>query len=121
VSELPPVAAEFACARCGARAGSIRIQLSPEGATIRRDGFTGLLTAALSPEAAARLEAALELGASAVFGLDPEYAPFYCPGCKASYCGEHWDREDVFDDDFPGWHDSIRGRCPNGHERTLED
>jgi hypothetical protein len=28
-------------------------------------------------------------------------------------------RWSVFDDD--GWHDSIRGRCPHGHERMLED
>jgi hypothetical protein len=89
--------------------------------TLRSESFTGVLTAPLSLEAAARLEVALGLGDGAVFDLDPEYAPFYCPACKASYCGEHWDRFDVFDDDFPTWHDSIRGRCPHGHERMLED
>jgi hypothetical protein len=45
--------------------------------------------------------------------------PFFCPVCDKCYCGTHWKRWDVFDDD--GWHDSIRGACPEGHERMLED
>jgi hypothetical protein len=120
-SELEPHAASFACARCGARAASIWLEILPEGPAIRRESFTGLLTAPLAEATAVRLRAALDLGEAAVFDLDPEYAPFYCPDCRASYCGDHWDRQDVFDDDLPEWHDSIRGRCPNGHERMLED
>jgi hypothetical protein len=58
--------------------------------------------------------------ARAVFSVDPELAPFYCPTCDACYCGDHWHRRDVFDDDA-AWRDSIRGRCPEGHERMLED
>lgn len=56
-----------------------------------------------------------------LFALEPEYAPFYCPPSNASYCADRWDRWDVFDDEMPDWHDSIRGRCPRGHERMLDD
>ena len=58
-------------------------------------------------------------GRSSVYRLDFEFAPFYCPTRSASYRGEHCRRWDVFDDD--GWHDSVRGRRPQGHERMLED
>ena len=40
---------------------------------------------------------------------------------RLSYCGAHWARWDVFDQGDPAHHDSIRGRCPVGHERMLED
>jgi len=59
-------------------------------------------------------EAALE----EIDGFIDELAPFYCPACDRSYCGEHWNATDVFED---GVHDSIRGTCPEGHERLLED
>jgi hypothetical protein len=76
----------------------------------------------VTAETFGRLSAALAAGdVGGVFALDPEYTPFYCPACDASYCAGHWDRWDVFDDEVPGWHDSIRGRCPYGHERILED
>ena len=100
----------FACSVCGAAAGSIEV-----GATeLRRESFTSVLTQRLDARAAAAAG-----DAAALFALDPELAPFYCPECRAVYCGDHWERWDVFDDD--GWHDSIRGRCPRGHERLLED
>jgi len=58
----------------------------------------------------------------AVFEFDLELVPSYCPQCKAIYCSKHWHCWDVFDDDDGSmWHDSIRGRCPHGHERMLED
>lgn len=76
----------------------------------------------MTADAFERLRAALAAGdARDIFELDAEYAPFYCPTCGASYCAGHWDRWDVFDDEIPDWHDSIRGRCPRGHERMLED
>jgi hypothetical protein len=56
--------------------------------------------------------------AAALYALDPEFAPFYCPECERTYCGEHWRTEDVFAD---GFHESIRGTCPEGHARLLED
>ena len=76
----------------------------------------------MTADAFERLRATLAVGdARGIFDLDPEYAPFYCPVCGTSYCAGHWDRWDVFDDEIPDWHDSIRARCPHGHERMLED
>lgn len=110
--------ASFACALCGTEAGSIRLL----GRDVRREAFTSVPTQQLSVEAAERLHDALDaVDAGAVFAVDAELAPFYCPECAATYCGEHWNRIDIFDDDPPSWHDSIRGRCPLGHERMLED
>ena len=98
------------CGVCGKEAG----RLTFEDGQLRRETFTGTLT---QPETEAVRGV---IGhASALYALDPELAPFYCPACDRAYCGEHWRRRDVFDDE--GFHDSIRGTCPQGHERMLED
>ena len=101
----------WTCAACGAEAGTI----DTGGGELRRETFTGVLTQPASD--AARLASASG-DAGEVHALDPELAPWWCPDCAASYCGAHWQRWDVFDGDL---HDSIRGRCPRGHERLLED
>jgi hypothetical protein len=97
------------CAICGQEAGRLKI----EGDELRRTAFTSTLT----QKATEGVRAAIA-DAAALYALDPELAPFYCPECERSYCGAHWLREDIFDGDF---HDSIRGTCPEGHERMLED
>ena len=98
------------CSVCGAEAGRLQI----EGDELRRTSFTSTLTQAATDDVRAAIA-----DAAALYALDLELAPFYCPGCDASYCGEHWRREDVFAED--GAHDSIRGTCPQSHERMLED
>ena len=98
------------CSACGA----VAARLFAEDGRLTRAAFTGVLTQALSPEA----ERALH-HPRALHGLDPELAPHFCPVCDATYCGTHWERWDVFDEQ--GFHDCIRGRCPHGHERLLED
>jgi hypothetical protein len=109
----------WACATCGGSAGSIR--LDDDGET-RREASTGALTRRFTDPGIGKLRAALAAGdAAAVHALDPELAPWWCPVCGTSYCGDHWAHWDVFDEDDPTWHDSIRGRCPEGHERMLED
>jgi hypothetical protein len=100
------------CKTCREPAG----KLSADGDQVRRESFTGTLTQALTPAVRDALG-----DAAGLYALDPELTPFYCPRCDASYCGEHWVRWDVFDDDEPTWRDSIRGTCPQGHERMLED
>ncbi|MGB8502466.1 hypothetical protein [Mycobacterium sp.] len=52
--------------------------------------------------------------ASALYAVAYSYAPFHCPDCPASYCGEHWAWR-RFDGDFSG----IEGRCPDGHFHVL--
>lgn len=55
----------------------------------------------------------------ALFEYERELIPWYCPRCDAMYGDRRWQVWDVFDED--GWHEEIRGRCPNSHERMLED
>jgi hypothetical protein len=95
---------------CGNAAGT----LVCENGVLIRTTFTGTLTQAES----AVVRAALG-DAKALHALDFELAPFYCPACERSYCGAHWTTRDVFEDER--FHDSIRGICPKGHERLLED
>lgn len=102
---------DYTCSICGSVAGTVEVM----DGELRRESFTGELlrpgwTAPL-PEDPAQLHA-----------LDFELAPFWCPDCRAVYCGEHWRTWMEFEhDELPGWLDSIRGTCPHGHERMLED
>lgn len=110
----------FVCSLCGAEAGTARLSYGTEGAHFQRDSFTSVLSGKPATQALPSLHEALaRADARGLHVVDREYAPFYCPTCDAVYCGQHWQRWDVFDED--GWHDSIRGRCPQGHERMLED
>ena len=104
----------FTCGACGQVAGEITL----DDGELRRESFTSVLTQKLDADATERVRRALAKGARALYELDLEYAPFFCPECETSYCGDHWQRWDVFEGD---WHDSIQGRCPRGHERMLED
>jgi hypothetical protein len=111
---------QFVCSRCGEPAGTVLLRAADTGFEIVRSSFTSVLTRPVTASASALVRRAmLEKDAAALYMMDFELAPFYCPDCGACYCGAHWLRQDVFDDD--GWHDSIRGTCPAGHERMLED
>jgi hypothetical protein len=116
------VEARFACTVCGAEAGVIRVHEQGGRTEIRRESWPGVLIVPRTRDAVVPLEAALAArDVRAVFELDFELTPFYCPTCDAVYCAEHWDWRDVWDDEWTSWRDSVRGRCPNGHERMLED
>lgn len=101
----------WACVVCGVTAGAI--VLRPDG-WLERDAFTSGLSQRTAPGVPAALD-----DAAALFAIDQELVPWWCPECAASYCGAHWTHWSVFDDE--GFHDCIRGRCPHGHERMLED
>ena len=101
--------AVHSCAICGKEAATLQCV----DGEFRRETFTGLLT---QPETGRIREAIAD--AAALHALDPELAPFYCPECDRTYCGDHWTTEDVFED---GFHECIRGTCPEGHARMLED
>ena len=96
------------------------------------DAFAGLgvesgpLSLAIGGEvvevATSRILAALGAAdAEALHAVNPEFAPFWCPRCRAAYCGEHWRTWLVFDEDDPTWFEEQRGICPEGHERMLVD
>jgi hypothetical protein len=110
----------FHCAECGAVAGTVRLATSWLGLCLEVSSFTSELKAPVSQLAVSvdDLVAAMS-SAKTLYECDLEFAPFFCPQCDRCYCGSHWRRRDVFDED--GWHDSIRGVCPQGHERMLED
>jgi hypothetical protein len=120
----PPVAKHsFACARCGKAAGLVQLYGPASAGEITRDSFTSRSACRVSPENFERLRTIIVTGdVQALYEYDLEVASFYCPDCPASYCGDHWARWNVFDDeDGFNWHDSVRGRCPLGHQRMLED
>lgn len=119
----PVVRHSFVCASCPHEAGLVQLFGPMNAGALVRDCFTSQLTYRLAPEAFARLSAIIRTGdIAALYEFNREVAAFYCPECRACYCGDHWVHWDVFDDeDGFFWHDSIRGRCPLGHERMLED
>lgn len=109
----------FDCVLCGRACGLLRLFDNGDVATHTFTSTMGPAQPVREGEFE-RLRAIVESGdAGALHAHDFEFASFYCPQCKACYCQGHWYRWDVYDDD--GWHDSIRGRCPKGHERMLED
>ncbi|HEX9083402.1 MAG TPA: hypothetical protein VF836_01580 [Gemmatimonadaceae bacterium] len=90
------------------------------GGEVVRLSFTSRLTSPVGATSFALFRQQIDAGdARALHKIDLELVPFFCPACDKCYCGVHWKRWDVFDDD--GWHDSIRGACPEGHTRMLED
>lgn len=113
----------FHCVACGREAGMVRLFGSKANAEIIRLSFTSKLTYRIEANMFEQIRHAIEAGdIRAIYDFNLEIASFFCPTCNACYCGEHWVHWDVFDDeDGFFWHDSIRGRCPRGHERMLED
>jgi hypothetical protein len=110
----------FECSRCGQWAGTVQLCGPPDDPHLVRSSFTSHLTARLDADKFDAMRTLIAGGdAAGLHAADLEYAPFFCPKCAASYCGAHWQQWDIFDDE--GWHDMVRGRCPEGHERLLED
>jgi hypothetical protein len=127
-TDTPPLSApvaqhSFACASCNNESGRVALFKHDNGGEIIRDSFTSHLTFRVGAEDFERIRSVILAGdIRALHELDLEVASFYCPDCAACYCGDHWVRWNVFDDEEGfDWHDSIRGRCPQGHQRMLED
>jgi hypothetical protein len=119
--ELPRREA-FACSVCGQEAGVITVERPSEELEARRESWPGLMILTLDESRLQTLLAVLaDRDVPGIFAFHFELTPFYCPTCDASYCSDHWDWWDVWDDEWTSWRDSVRGRCPQGHERMLED
>jgi hypothetical protein len=54
--------------------------------------------------------------AAVLYGLNKEYAPFFCAQCGYSYCGKHWKLKPSFDYGF----DYYSGHCPVGHRKLID-
>jgi len=84
-----------------------------------RESFTSELTLSIPREDVKKMEIFIsKKDVKSLFEYDCEITPFYCPECDKIYSKSQWIRLDAFNGD---WHDSIRGICPSGHERMLED
>jgi hypothetical protein len=89
----------WACHRCGETAGSIALV---EHGAVHRERFTGTLTLELGDAAIGQLRVALAAGdAAAVYLVDADFAPWWCPACRKSYRAQHWPRWDVFEGEEP--------------------
>ncbi len=89
-------------------------------------GFLGntwlLASNARRPVTSKGLDRAVEAAdASALYDVDPEFVPAWCPPCAGSYCQAHWRLEVAGADDHPGWYEATYGTCPEGHRRKLDD
>jgi hypothetical protein len=123
LAPTPVARRSFACASCGNEAGLVALFERGDGGGITRHSFTSTLTLRVAAEDFERIRGIILAGdVRALHEFDLEVASFYCPDCGSCYCGDHWVRWNVFDDEEGfDWHDSIRGRCPQGHQRMLED
>lgn len=126
------IEASFRCSVCGGVAA--RVCFVPEGV---EHPLARMLSAAsdrlVLGDSSSRFEEPVVEGAAGVraalvppdperlYQLNPLWAPFYCPSCGKSYCDNHWTKRTVFDDDSPGYYDCTYGRCPQGHERIIDD
>lgn len=112
-------AAEFSCSLCGKLAGRIELTRDSERTEVRRVSFSSEMGARPPAETCERVRAAIEArDMRELFAIDLEYTPFYCPRCDLCYCGEHWKWQAFYEGCF---YDCIRGHCPKGHYRMLED
>jgi hypothetical protein len=137
---LPPdaISATFDCSICGHWA--MRVVTFPTadpGATFptivtRRPGWVVAESAlgsnglAISEVAEGRgpidIEGAIRRADPAeLYAIDRELVPMWCRDCARVYCHDHWTVWMTFDPDFAGWYEDTRGRCPEGHERILDD
>jgi hypothetical protein len=118
-SSTPVAEHHFGCSRCNESAGIVQLFGPQDNAKLVRTSFTSRLTTGVDAASFDDLRRAILAGdAAALYRHDLEFASFYCPQCNACFCGTHWRHWEVFDD---GFHDCIRGVCPEGHERMLED
>ena len=89
----------------------------PDSAMLSIDG--GPASLSLGAASTAKMILALESGdPAALYAINREFAPFWCPSCGLSYCTEHYRSYPVFDE---GFFDYIQGICPKGHERNVMD
>ena len=136
----------FTCDLCGAEAGRVGVHAPGEAVTDRdgdeieplmsrfdidradrarlmvTSGVGDVSFAEFDVKGVLRALGAADVGnsrvARALYAIDSELVPFWCPRCPGSYCSRHWETWDLFDD---GFFDEKRGRCPKGHERKLID
>lgn len=125
----------FTCASCGGVAATLAVTDEgepvdggpmPDGSRLTRTPSAPAfrlrflnITTGHAPDGLVDLVSGLdELDPLDVGRIDRELASFCCNICQVNYCSQCWSKQVVFDD---GFFDCIEGRCPQGHEQTLDD
>jgi hypothetical protein len=128
----------FTCASCDGTAATLRtIQesgpidfgLGPNGAPLiltvdapaRLLDFINVSSGPLTPDVANLLIGPDSVDPLKLRAIEWDLAVFCCRGCDVNYCRSCWTTWVEFADDYPGFYDSTRGRCPRGHEQMLDD
>jgi hypothetical protein len=141
VEHIGPEGIQFLCGVCGKVAATVtlvcagrpdpRLTPEPEGAPLGVSRL-GIENARLSidggpvsctmmvadADITAVKDALLAGDASVLYAINYEFAPFWCPSCKCSYCHEHYVSVPTFDD---GFYDAMYACCPKGHRRKIDD
>ena len=109
--------------REGAAIADVWLAYDPEiGLHMGRTDFINSFFEKVSVSDALRLARAARAHAWAeIDAFHPEALPWYCRSCGCNYAESQWKVQIRFDEDDPGWVDSYRGWCPQGHERMIAD
>ena len=131
---------DFVCAKCGNPAAAIALidgddpigvgpgpdgeemALSPgsSGRSVRLT-WLGVSLRDATAAVAVLLSGAGNVDPLELAGQDWELGAFCCRRCEQNYCASCWTPWTVFADDYPGWYEGTRGRCPQGHVQSLDD
>jgi len=103
--------ASFTCQLCGKEAGSIAVI---DNDHVRLHGLYDRTESANSKA----FEAINNSDARALYKLNDEYVPLYCPRCDCFYCKEHWK---IWEERDEGFYDCTYGVCPAEHKRRMDD
>jgi hypothetical protein len=103
--------ASFTCQLCGEEAGSIEV------IGIDQVRLHGLYDRTM-PNNFRVFKAIDNSDACALYKLDDEYVPLYCPRCDCFYCQPHWK---IWEEHDEGFYDCTYGDCPAGHKRRMDD
>ena len=115
-AEPGAVSATFSCAEGDQAAMTVRL----EAGGVRTDCGSYSIWMQVRPESV--LGAIRATDAAALYAVDLELVPLFCPECAVSYCLDHWDTWEVRDPDVNDfWLEEVRGTCPRGHERMIHD
>lgn len=109
----------FPCSTCGGPAATVRLVEEAGGPWVEVLGFVGVRKMAVPTERVEPLRAALSAGDPAALTRSYPWASgFFCCGCSACYCVDHWETRGVYHDE--GWEHEELGTCPRGHEQRLD-
>ena len=113
------------CHKCGKVSAAIALIEQSGRLTLEVTGFIGICQfyeiaqRAVDRESFNKIRMLVRTGLVELHRLNPDAFGFICRKCGCAYCIDCWESvHDIFDE---GFHDEIRGQCPEGHEQMLQD